>query len=458
MADGGWTAKVLDELMAATGVAMDRGVRARHLLATDWGQVAASNPPAVARPSTADQAAAVVRFASGRGLSVTARGTGGTEGGQTVAHDSIVLETLNLDDVGEVDAADKTVACGPGATWRAVLTETLPRGLTPPVVPLGLDCTVGGVLATGGCGSTSHRFGASVSNVVELEVATGAGRVVTCSAATEPDLFHAVLAGLGRVGLITRAKLSLVEVGPTAHVAKVHYDDVATWLADMEKARTAPGITHVETFAPRAGYGAQFDLTVAADGPGARPEDVEKVVAELTPSRVDDVYEATAMEFACRLDPRLENLIRGGRAGQLHPWVESFITVEALGRIVPDMLAEAAGDMNDKMHIVLVDSAKLPPLLASPRDGIIACSVVAPVGIPNDELDDALARMRKVHDLVVDNGGKRYYTGWIPDPSPEAWRAHLGPAYDGWVAAKQAYDPGGVFTSDLLAGAEAPQA
>src|SRR5207248_3106159 len=83
------------------------------------------------------------------------------------------------------------------------------------------------------------------------------------------------------------------------------------------------------------------------------------------------------------------------------------------------------------MHIVLVDPALLPPLLAAPGAGdagVIACSVVAPVGIPHDERDDALASMRTLHDLVVDSGGKRYYTGWIPDPSPEAWKPDPGPA------------------------------
>jgi cytokinin dehydrogenase len=454
MTHAAWTPEVLDELMAATGVAVDRGVRGRHLSATDWGEVVASNPPAVLRLSGRDEVAGIVQFARRRGLSVTLRGTGATEGGQSVAHGSVILDTVAMDDV-VLDTAAKTITCGPGATWRAVLTACLAEGLVPQVVPLGLDVTVGGVLATGGVGSTSHHSGACVSNIVELEVVTGEGRIVCCSPTVERELYDAVVGGLGRVAMITKATLTLRPVGPVAHMAKVHYDDLATWIADVEKAAAAPGITHVETFAPRAGLGAQFDMTIAADGPDATAADVEKALAELNHATVLEVAEVPIMRFSCRLDPRLENLIAAGRAGQLHPWVESFVTFDAVARDLPDMLAQAAGDMNDKSHIVLVDGSLLPPLVPVPSRELIFCVVIAPVGVPRADLDEALASMRRVHDLVLASGGKRYFTGWLPEADQALWREHLGDGYDAWAAAKQAHDPDGVFTSALLS-ASAP--
>jgi cytokinin dehydrogenase len=455
MTDAAWTPQVLDELMAATGVAVDRGVRGRHLSATDWGEVVSSNPPAVLRLSGRDEVVGIVQFARQRGLSATLRGTGATEGGQAVADRSVVLDTVAMDDV-VLDAGAGVVSCGPGATWRAVLMATLAEGLVPQVVPLGLDVTVGGVLATGGVGSTSHNSGACVSNIVELEVVTGEGRVVCCSPTAERALFDAVVGGLGRVGMITRAVLSLRPVGPVAHMAKVHYDDLATWIGDVEKVAGAPGITHVETFAPRAGFGAQFDMTIAADGPDATAADVEKVVAGLNHVSVVEMGEVPIMTFSCRLDPRLENLIAAGRAGQLHPWVESFVTFDALKRDLPDMLGQAAGDMNDKSHIVLVDGSQLPPLMPVPDRGLIFCVVIAPVGLPREDRDEALASMRRVHDLVLASGGKRYFTGWLPEADAALWQEHLGPAYGAWVDAKQAYDPDGVFTSALLSASAPP--
>jgi cytokinin dehydrogenase len=83
--------------------------------------------------------------------------------------------------VGDVVAGER-IACGAGATWRAVLARTLPRGLVPRVVPSHLDPTVGGTISVGGIGSTSHRFGAAASNIDALTVVVGSGDQVWCDA------------------------------------------------------------------------------------------------------------------------------------------------------------------------------------------------------------------------------------------------------------------------------------
>jgi cytokinin dehydrogenase len=97
-----------------------------------------------------------------------------------------------------------------GATWRAVLEVTLAHGLTPPVLTNYLDLSIGGTLAVGGIGGTTFRHGMQTDNVLELNVVTGDGRELTCSARASADLFDAVRAGLGQCGVITQATLRLM--------------------------------------------------------------------------------------------------------------------------------------------------------------------------------------------------------------------------------------------------------
>ena len=59
---------------------------------------------------------------------------------------------------------------------------TLPRGLTPPVLTDYLNLSVGGTLAVGGVGATTPRYGLQSDNVLEIDVVTGRGEVLTCSA------------------------------------------------------------------------------------------------------------------------------------------------------------------------------------------------------------------------------------------------------------------------------------
>jgi cytokinin dehydrogenase len=69
---------------------------------------------------------------------------------------------------------------------------------------------VGGTLAVGGIGGTTSRHGMQTDNVLALNVMTGDGRELTCSARANSDLFDAVRAGLGQCGVITQAMLRLM--------------------------------------------------------------------------------------------------------------------------------------------------------------------------------------------------------------------------------------------------------
>jgi cytokinin dehydrogenase len=69
-------------------------------------------------------------------------------------------------------------------------------------------------------------------NVISLEIVTGRGDRVVCSADAHADLFDAVRAGLGQVGVITRATLRLVSAPQQVRRFLLTYPDLGALLRD----------------------------------------------------------------------------------------------------------------------------------------------------------------------------------------------------------------------------------
>jgi FAD-linked oxidoreductase len=69
--------------------------------------------------------------------------------------------------------------------------------------------TISGALATGTHG-TGAAFGCLSTFVAGLELVTGTGEVIHCSAEERPDVFSAALVGVGAVGILTEVTLRCV--------------------------------------------------------------------------------------------------------------------------------------------------------------------------------------------------------------------------------------------------------
>ncbi|MER7166864.1 FAD-binding protein [Micromonospora sp. NPDC000207] len=255
-----------------TGVLSTRDVdRAR--VARDFGGFVRHLPRAVLMPGSAQDVAAVVGHCHRAGLTVVARGAGHSVDGQTQTRDGLVVDMGTLSTVRRV-GADR-VSVDTGARWSTVVVATLARGLVPPVLPDYLELTVGGTLSVGGIGGTSHRYGCQADNVLDLDVVTPDGDLVTCSPGRDRDLFDAVRGGQGRHGIVTRATLALVAAPRQVRRHQLTYTDLATFLADANRLAEQGRFDHLVGLArPGAGRDWVFGLDVAYDvDPGELPDD-----------------------------------------------------------------------------------------------------------------------------------------------------------------------------------------
>jgi cytokinin dehydrogenase len=191
----------------------------RAAAADDFGHLVHRQPLAVLRPGSVDDIVKLVSFARRNNIKVAARGQAHSTQGQSQVEAGVVVDMATLATVHEINPTNALV--DGGARWLDLLNQTIPQGLTPPTLVDFLELTVGGTLSLSGIGSQAFRFGSQVDNVLELQVVTGEGELVSCSATHNVELFDAARSGLGQFGLIVRARVRLIEAPPNARL--YHY-------------------------------------------------------------------------------------------------------------------------------------------------------------------------------------------------------------------------------------------
>ncbi|WP_240641436.1 FAD-binding oxidoreductase [Nocardioides ferulae] len=120
------------------------------------------------------------------------------------------LDVSGLGGVIEIDPDSRTAEVQGMCTYEDLVDATLPHGLVPLVVPQLRTITLGGAVAGLGIESTSFRNGLPHESVLEMDVFTGAGEVVTCRPGD--DLFDAFPNSYGSLGYATRLRIELERV------------------------------------------------------------------------------------------------------------------------------------------------------------------------------------------------------------------------------------------------------
>lgn len=159
----------------------------------------------VRRPTSTQEVAEAIRTALAAGGTVKPVGSGHSFTG-AAATTGTRLDLGGLAGLISVDRAAKRVRVRAGTNLARLNAELASHGLAMP--NLGdIDVqTVSGALATGTHG-TGATFGCLSTFIEELELVTGTGEVVRCSANERPDLFQAARVGVGAVGVLTEVTL-----------------------------------------------------------------------------------------------------------------------------------------------------------------------------------------------------------------------------------------------------------
>ena len=423
----------------------------RSAAAEDFGHIVHRIPEEVARPRSAAEVAEAVKSAARRGLRFAARGEGHSTFGRSQAEGGVVAEMSALREIGPVEGGRVVVEAG--AKWSEVLAATLPHGMTPPVLTDYLELSVGGTLAVGGVGGTISAHGLQSDNVLELEVVTGDGLVVVCSATQNADLFDAARAGLGQVGVITRATLGLIEAPRSVRRHPLLYRDLAAMLRDSRRLAAEERFDALQgaiVAAPGGGWAYSLD---AVRFFGAEELDDEALLAGLSddPARREPAT-MTYADYAHRFAALEEALRSNGQWLLPHPWLMTFVGDCRVEEVVAAELAalDPAADLGPFGQVVVSPirrNAIVSPMLRMPADEL--CHTFNLVRVPASDDAGETERLvdanRATYERVKAAGGTLYPVSALAF-SPREWREHFGASFVRLEAAKARYDPARILT------------
>jgi FAD/FMN-containing dehydrogenase len=152
-------------------------------------------------------------------------------------HAGEALDARAFDHVLAVDAKQGHVDAEGLVTYEDLVAATLPHGVVPAVVPELKTITLGGAAAGVGIEATSFRHGLVHETLLEIDVLTGTGEVVTCSRDNaHADLFYGFPNSYGTLGYALRLRARTVPVEPYVAVSRQRYDDAEAFFVALATA------------------------------------------------------------------------------------------------------------------------------------------------------------------------------------------------------------------------------
>jgi glycolate oxidase FAD binding subunit len=178
-------------------------------------------PSVAVHPASAEEIAAILRFANENNLTVVpAGGLTQQQTGATPTQIDILLYTTRLTEVEHYDPADLTIGIGAGCAVAKLCEMIGTSGLLfAGDPPAWQSATVGGLLATGITGPRRHGYGGLRDYCIGIKFVTGdgrqgkgGGRVVKNVAGY--DMMKLLIGSWGTLGIVTGASFKLFPWSP----------------------------------------------------------------------------------------------------------------------------------------------------------------------------------------------------------------------------------------------------
>ncbi|MDI6797096.1 MAG: FAD-linked oxidase C-terminal domain-containing protein [Desulfatibacillaceae bacterium] len=209
-------------------------------------------PDAVVLPQTTEQVAAILRYASGRGIFVTPRGAGsGLSGGCTPIMGGIVVDLKRMNRILGVNPGNMTATVEAGVVLDKFKAAIAPEGLFYPPDPQSASvCTIGGNVATRAGGPRGVKYGTTPHFVLGLTAALPDGAVIRPGSlcvkqSVGYDITHLFAGSEGTLGIITQVHLRLLpmpKARATAVVTCNSAEQAASVVSAIISAGTVPAM------------------------------------------------------------------------------------------------------------------------------------------------------------------------------------------------------------------------
>ncbi|HET6213364.1 MAG TPA: FAD-linked oxidase C-terminal domain-containing protein [Micromonosporaceae bacterium] len=282
-------------------------------------------PAVVVRPRTTGEVSAVLRIAADEHTPVVPQGARtGLAGAANAVDGAIVLSTVAMDRILEIDRVNRIAVVQPGVINAALARAVAAEGLAYPPDPGSWETsTIGGNVATNAGGMCCVKYGVTAEYVIGLEVVLADGEVLRTGRRTPKgvagyDLTRLFVGSEGTLGVITEITvalrpaadpaLTLVAVFPTTATAGAAVTSIAAdgALPSMLELLDQVHLRAIEAYRP---MGLRTDakalLLASADTGSRAAADLDRIAAVCMAAGADEVYAASdAIESAGLLEAR----------------------------------------------------------------------------------------------------------------------------------------------------------
>jgi cytokinin dehydrogenase len=282
---------------------------------------------------------------------------------------------------------------------------------------------------------------------MELQVVTGEGRLLTCSATENRRLFEAALAGLGLCAVIVRATIRLVPVGERARTLRVFYPDAPAMLADLRFLIAEERFDHLRGMSvpTPAGFAFFIEGTSFYTSPAELPADPFSGL-NFAPGS-EQTEDMTYFEYTDLVVKLIDHLNEAGLGGFPHPWLDLFVPGSEIDAFASQTIAALDPALFLPGSLILfypfVRSRLTRPMLRVPEEEIFFLFDILRT-VPHEAVSAVLAENRALYERARDLGGK-FYTISAVQLDGHDWKRHFQPAWGHLTGEKSQHDPGNVL-------------
>jgi FAD/FMN-containing dehydrogenase len=206
-----------------------------------WNGAVDRRPACIARCTGVADVVAAVRFARERDLVVAVRAGGHGVGGHALCDGGLVIDLSPMKGI-RVDPAARTARADAGVLWGELDRETQLHGLAT-VGGIVTHTGIAGLTLGGGLGWLMRKHGATVDNLLSVDLVTAEAEILTASGDANPDLFWGIRGAGGNFGVVTSFEYRLHPLGPIVLAGPIYHplEDAREVLASYrEFIATAP--------------------------------------------------------------------------------------------------------------------------------------------------------------------------------------------------------------------------
>jgi glycolate oxidase len=209
------------------------------------------SPDFAALPETTEDVIRIVRIASKHNIPIIPKGGGSNLAGMIVPiTGGIILDTIKMNKVVEIDHRELSVTVQPGITLKELESKLRSQGLALNQVQGSFKiATVGGSISTCGYSRKHNKYGTIADRIMSLEVVLANGDVLRTGpkvlyTSTGYRLAQLFIGAEGTLGVITEATLRVEPVPERQQAVMAYYDDFPAALEAVIRIKTS-GVTFV---------------------------------------------------------------------------------------------------------------------------------------------------------------------------------------------------------------------